>query len=44
MGFNVAELINSIIPAPPIAKLRNENEVFTNKIVKIPIADKQHID
>jgi hypothetical protein len=43
LGINVAELINSIIPAP-VSKLHNENEFITNKIVKIPIADKKHID
>jgi hypothetical protein len=38
------ELINSLIPAPPTTRRPNELEIVTNKIVKISIADKQHID
>jgi len=37
----MADLINSIIPAPPIQQ-RNELETVTNKIVHIPISIPQN--
>jgi hypothetical protein len=37
----MADLINSIIPAPPIPT-RNELETVTNKIVHIPITVPQN--
>lgn len=35
----MAELINSLIPAPPVInKAEHENETVTNKVFKVPIS------